>query len=58
MGWPGRGGRTVIGIVIAVIIGIILLGIFLKLLKVAIILALAIGIVMVAQNAFGNKRLK
>jgi len=48
----------VIGIVIAVIIGIILLGIFLKLLKVAIILALAIGIVMVAQNAFGNKRLK
>jgi hypothetical protein len=47
-----------IGIVIAVIIGIILLGIFLKLLKVAIILALAIGIVMVAQNAFGNKRLK
>ena len=47
-----------IGIVIAVIIGIILLGIFLKLLKVAIILALAIGIVMVAQNAFGTKRLK
>ena len=47
-----------IGIIIAVIIGIILLGIFLKLLKVAIILALAIGIVMVAQNAFGNKRLK
>jgi len=48
----------VIGIVIAVIIGIILLGIFLKLLKVAIILALAVGIVMIAQNAFGNKRLK
>jgi len=47
-----------IGIIIAVIIGIILLGIFLKLLKVAIILALAIGIVMVAQNAFGTKRLK
>jgi len=47
-----------IGLVIAVIIGIILLGIFLKLLKVAIILALAIGIVMVAQNTFGNKRLK
>jgi len=47
-----------IGIVIAVIIGIILLGIFLKLLKVAIILALAVGIVMIAQNAFGNKRLK
>jgi len=47
-----------IGIVIAVIIGIILLGIFLKLLKVAIILALAIGIVMFAQNAFGTKRLK
>jgi hypothetical protein len=48
----------VIGIVIAVIIGIILLGVLFKLLKIAIILALAVGIVMIAQNAFGNKRLK
>ena len=47
-----------IGIIIAVIIGIILLGILFKLLKIAIILALAVGIVMFAQNTFGNKRLK
>ena len=39
-------------------IGIILLGIVLKLVKVAIIVALAVGIVMVAQNVFGTKRLK
>jgi hypothetical protein len=48
----------VIGFIIAVIIGIILIGIVLKLLKIAIILALAVGIVMVAQNYFGPKRLK
>jgi len=47
-----------IGIIIAVIIGIILIGIVLKLLKVAIILALAVGIAMLAQNKFGPKRLK
>jgi len=47
-----------IGIIIAVIVGIILIGIVLKLLKVAIIIALAVGIVMLAQNKFGPKRLK
>ena len=47
-----------IGLIVAVVIGILLIGLVLKILKVAIILALAIGIVMVAQNAFGNKRLK
>jgi len=47
-----------VGLVIAVIIGILLLGVLFKLLKIAIILALAVGIVMIAQNAFGNKRLK
>ena len=47
-----------IGIVIAIIIGILLIGVVLKLLKIAIILALAIGLVMFAQNKFGTKRLK
>ena len=47
-----------IGIVIAVIVGILLIGVVLKLLKIAIILALAIGLVMLAQNKFGTKRLK
>jgi hypothetical protein len=48
----------VIGIIIAVIIGILLIGLVLKIIKIAIILALAIGIVMFAQNKFGAKRLK
>jgi len=47
-----------IGIVIAVIIGILLIGLILKIVKVAIILAICIGIVMFAQNKFGTKRLK
>jgi len=47
-----------IGIVIAVIIGILLIGLILKVLKVAIILAICVGIVMFAQNKFGTKRLK
>ena len=47
-----------IGIVIAVIIGILLIGLILKFVKVAIILAICVGIVMFAQNKFGTKRLK
>jgi len=47
-----------IGLIIAAIIGIIVIGLVLKLLKIAIILALAVGIVMLAQNKFGTKRLK
>jgi hypothetical protein len=47
-----------IRMVIAVILGILLIGIVLKVLKIAIILALAIGIVMFAQTKFGTKRLK
>jgi len=47
-----------IGIIVAVIIGILLIGLVFKLIKVAIILALAAGIVMLAQTMFGNKRLK
>jgi len=47
-----------IGIIIAVIIGILLIGLVLKIIKIAIIVALAVGIVMLAQNKFGTKRLK
>jgi hypothetical protein len=47
-----------IGLIVAVIIGILLIGVVLKILKIAIILALCVGIVMFAQNAFGTKRLK
>jgi hypothetical protein len=57
---PGEGGGTVIGIIIAIILVIVLGGILLHLLKIAIILALAVGIVMFAQNKLGGgaKRLK
>jgi hypothetical protein len=47
-----------IGIIIAVIIGILLIGLLLKIIKIAIILALCVGIVMFAQNKFGTKRIK
>jgi len=48
----------VIGIIVAVIVGILLIGVLLKILKIAIILALGVGVVMFAQNKFGTKRLK
>ena len=54
----GRGGGAVIGIIVAVILGILLIGIILKILKIAIILAVAVGIVMFAQNKLGTKRIK
>ena len=37
---------------------ILLIGLVLKLLKVAIILAVCVGIVMFAQNKLGNKRIR
>ena len=46
------------GIIIAVILGILLIGILLKIMKIAVILALCVGIYMFAQNKFGSKRLK
>jgi len=58
MDGDGRGGSAVIGIIIAVIIGILVIGLILKILKIAIILAVAVGIVMFAQNKFGTKRIK
>ena len=51
-GW--RGGGAVTGLIIAVILGILLIGVLLKIAKVAIILALCVGIVMFAQNKFGR----
>ncbi len=47
-----------IGLIIAVVIGILVVGLVLKIIKVAIILALCVGIVMVVQNKLGTKRLK
>ena len=47
-----------IGLIVAVIVGILLIGLVLKIIKIAIILALAVGIVMVAQNKFGGKRIR
>ncbi len=47
-----------IGLIIGVIVAILLIGLVLKLLKVAIILAVCVGIVMFAQNKLGNKRIR
>ena len=47
-----------IGIVIAVVIGILLLGLLFKLIKVAIVLALCVGGFMLVANMLGKKRLK
>ena len=49
-----------IGIIIAVILVIVVGGLLLHLLKIAIIIALAVGIVMFAQNKLGagTKRIK
>jgi hypothetical protein len=47
-----------IGLIIGVIIAILVIGLLLKLLKVAIILALGVGIVMLAQKHFGGKRIR
>jgi hypothetical protein len=56
---PLRGWRrTMIGLIIAVIVGILLIGLLLKIIKLAVILALAVGIVMFAQNKLGTKRIR
>jgi hypothetical protein len=49
---------VVIGVIIAVIIGILLIGALLKIIKIAVILALTVGIVMFAQNKLGTKRIR
>jgi hypothetical protein len=47
----------VIGLIIAVVVGILLIGIVLKLLKLAVIIALVVGGLMLAQKHFGRKRI-
>ncbi len=47
-----------IGLIIAVILGILLIGLVLKIIKIAVILAIAVAIVMFAQNKLGTKRIK
>lgn len=47
-----------IAFILVAILAILLIGIVLKIVKFAVILALCVGIVMVAQNKFGTKRLK
>ena len=48
-----------IGLIIAIILGILVIGLVLKIIKIAIILAVCVGIVMFAQNKLGGtKRLK
>ncbi len=47
-----------IEIIIAVILAILIIGVLLKILKVAIILALCVGILMFAQNKLGTKRIR
>ena len=44
-----------VGVIIAVIIGILLIGLVFKLLKIAIVLALIVGGVMFVQNKLGSK---
>jgi 4-hydroxybenzoate polyprenyltransferase len=55
-GTGGRGRMNIVGVIIAVIIGILLIGVVLKILKVAIIVALCVGIVMFVQNKLGSNR--
>ena len=53
-----RGGPAVIGLILAVVVGILLIGIVRKIAKIAIFLAICVGLAMFAQNKFGSKRLK
>ena len=46
------------GLIVGIIVAILLVGLFFKLLKLAIIIALVVGGFMVAQNHMGGKRLK
>jgi hypothetical protein len=48
----------VIGLILGVIVAVLLLGVLLHLLKIAVIIALCVGIVMFAQNKFGKKQIK
>jgi hypothetical protein len=43
---------------IGIIVAVLVVGLLLKLIKLAIVLALAVGIVMFAQNKLGPKRIR
>jgi hypothetical protein len=47
-----------IALIIGVILAILLIGLLLKMIKIAVILALCVGVVMFAQNKFGTKQIK
>ncbi len=47
-----------IGLIIVAILAILLIGVVLKIIKIAVILALCVGIVMFAQNKLGTKRIR
>ena len=47
-----------IGIIIVVILAILLIGVVLKIAKIAVILALCVGAFMLIQNKLGTKRIK
>ena len=47
-----------IGLIVAIIIGILLIGLVFKLLKIAIVVALVVGGLMLAQNYSGQKRIR
>ena len=47
-----------IGLIIAVVIGILLIGVVLNVINLAIIVALVVGGLMLAQKHFGQKRIK
>jgi hypothetical protein len=47
-----------IRIIVAVIVAILLIGVVLKLAKIAIIIALCVGAVMLVQSKLGTKRIK
>ena len=47
-----------IGLIVGAIVAILLVGLALKLLKIAIVLAICVGIVMFAQDKLGRKQIK
>ena len=47
-----------IALIIGAILAILLVGLLLKIVKIAVILALCVGIVMFAQNKLGTKQIK
>jgi hypothetical protein len=49
---------NLIGLIIAVVIGILVIGLVLKLLKVAIIVALCVGAFLFVQGKLGGKRIR